>query len=120
MSAGPRILPVRGPFRRFALLALASALLLWLAFRANWPAFVTTGRTAGGPLHAVTLPWLFQERGAHEVDVVLYASSLTPGTWRIIADDQLRSLTVNGTPVPLDGVASAALHDYANGFALDL
>lgn len=58
--------------------------------------------------------------GIAEVTTQVTFPRLGGHTVRIIPDDRLVSLALNGHSVSLEGVPSAALEDWKNGFAIDL
>lgn len=64
-------------------------------------------RVAGGPL---------------ELNIVASFSQTLPlaTRWRIIPDDELLELRVNGKPVSLAGIPAEQLKDWSRGFAIDL
>jgi len=114
----------QAPFPRWsALLALilasisSIAIVLWLA----WPrmavidpsATVSTGQPS-------FLPWTVHQPVTRQPIVI--TATLTPlslRTWRVIPDDELLSLTVNGQPVSLDAIPKSALTDWNKGFEMD-
>lgn len=69
----------------------------------------------------VTLPWRFAEaRLNNRLIINVEASFFSPKVWRIIPDDQLTALLIDGRPVSLDAIEPKALTDYSKGFKIDL
>lgn len=90
---------------------------LWLA----WPRMTVVQQPGPRNLPAPAfLPWIVHQPMADQRVVV--TATLTPlslRTWRVIPDDELTSITVNGTPVSLAGIPRSALTDWNRGFELD-
>jgi hypothetical protein len=105
----------------FLLCALVSLLAVSAALWLVWPQLTAHGQVANGPSSTVTLPWKFHEAGSgNRLAVSLDANWLTPHTWLITPDDNLRDISINGKTVALDGVRPGGLQDYANGFDIDI
>ena len=56
----------------------------------------------------------------NRLHVHVRGNAFTPRRWRIIPDDRLTSLTINGLRVPLDRVPAEGLTDWEHGFEIDL
>jgi hypothetical protein len=104
-----------------AALAIAGLLGVSLALRLVYPALSATMQLADGRSGPVELPWRFDGASlGNRLQVHVHGNALTPRRWRIIPDDRLTSLTVNGVRVPLDRVPAGGLTDWASGFEIDL
>ncbi|MDB5814147.1 MAG: putative rane protein [Rhodocyclales bacterium] len=99
----------------FSVLAISAA--LWL----SWPRFSVQALVAHDPSSKPALPWVFHSIGDdNQLSVGLDVSWLTPRSWLIKPDDDLRKIVINGNSIPLDGVRPGGLQDYTNGFVIDL
>lgn len=111
-----------------ALLGLCAPLAVVFAMHGwgNRAALEFVSGTVTGPdqrVRAVTLPFFTE----HEPQAAKYRYALdfvardTPRPLlRIIADDCVRTLAINGSPVPLGGIPSNKLCDYQAGFEIDV
>ncbi|RYZ98758.1 MAG: hypothetical protein EOO68_13390, partial [Moraxellaceae bacterium] len=107
--------------RRLLLAAVTSLLLVSTVFHFIFPPEleVTTLR------HGVTqekaqLPWHFSEPSVNNiVTTTVNVDRFTPRTWHVTPDDFMRSIIVNGVNVDLSHIGPG-LHDYGNGFDIDL
>lgn len=72
--------------------------------------------------HAIDLPFLAQGRGPNTYTFtgLLERAWFGPTTYRIIPDDRVVAVEVDGKPVDLGDFASNRLHDVERGFTLDL
>ncbi|MFT3735567.1 MAG: hypothetical protein QM776_11160 [Rhodocyclaceae bacterium] len=108
------------PLTRLFKHALLSALMLTVAFWLCWPRMTATGE-AGGQISKVDLPWVFHAVGAgNRLTVDMQVGWLTPRTWHVTPDDNLRAMFVNGQVVSFAGIREGGLQDYSNGFDIDL
>lgn len=102
-------------------LFLGGFVTLSLALLLFFPQLTATQHLSTGRAGAVDLPWRFGEVGrGNRLDVHMPVHVLGPRRWRIVPDDRLVSLTVDGCPVPLDGVRPGGLIDWQKGFEIDL
>lgn len=110
-----------GRFSRFFLWSALALLSLVLALWATQPALQAHTIEASGAHSATSLPWRF-EGGPVERSLQVEFRQLLPlaTRWRIIPDDELIALSVNGETVPLDDIPEASLRDWNRGFAIDL
>jgi hypothetical protein len=110
---------------RPALAALGLAILgfvtLSLALRVVHPNMIAVGHLASGRSEPATVPWSFREVGqGNRLDLTLNVHWGTPRRWRIVPDDHLASIRVNGQTVPLNVIPPRALDDWERGFVIDL
>jgi hypothetical protein len=56
----------------------------------------------------------------YQIDAILHVGLLTPGVFRLSADDCLVALSVNGETVPVGRLSKQALCDWQNGVEVDL
>jgi len=106
---------------RTAALAICSLLSLSLALWLVFPRQVATEQLAHGYSGPVTMPWSFSEvSNGNRLSVHLALHWFSPRRWNITPDDRLTALSVNGQPVPLDGVRPGGLSDWQRGFDIDL
>jgi hypothetical protein len=76
---------------------------------------------AGGAEGPVETPWRFDAvTKDNRLDVHLPVGWFTPRRWRIVPDDLLTNVRVDGKAVPLDRVPPGGLRDFAHGFEFDL
>ncbi|GAA5164383.1 hypothetical protein [Viridibacterium curvum] len=108
------------PLTRLFKHALLSALMLTVAFWLCWPRMTATGE-AGGQISKTDLPWVFHTVGSgNRLTIDMQVGWLTPRTWQIIPDDNLRAMFINGQVVSFAGVREGGLTDYTRGFDIDL
>jgi hypothetical protein len=104
-----------------AALVIAGLLSMSLALKVVYPRLTATTQPRYGPGAPVELPWRFDGvRYGSRLQVHVRGNAFTPRRWRIIPDDRLTSLTVNGLTVPLDDVPTESLTDWYDGFEIDL
>jgi len=110
--------------KRFALLFVLAVANLLLTLWLTQPRLGAQAALDGAPLRAVSLPWQFDAKAdAARLRVTVEAghAGLTPSTrWRIVPDEEVLSLTLNGQPVSLEHIPAAARRDWTRGFDLDL
>lgn len=110
--------------KRIVLLALGlscSMALVLGVLRLTSPALSARVQGRHGGWTPIELPWRFEGPAEDQVvRVTLHKGTFTPSEWRVIPDDDLRAIRVNGRPLDLRAVPSAALRDWSKGFAVDL
>ncbi|MFT3782903.1 MAG: glycosyltransferase family 39 protein [Nibricoccus sp.] len=105
----------------FLLSAALTLLAVSTAFRLVWPVLSAHAELPGRPAESVEMPWQFHHASlGNKLYVELDVGLFTTRTWRIIPDDDLVEITVNGTPVSLTSVRPGGLSDYTYGFEIDL
>ena len=78
---------------------------------------------ANGVTEAVSLPLSRSSVGGptdYVIDGAMALGSLTPRTFRIIPDDKVLEIKINGKPVPLDDYTQEELGNWSIGFSIDL
>ncbi|HEX2585405.1 MAG TPA: glycosyltransferase family 39 protein [Steroidobacteraceae bacterium] len=66
------------------------------------------------------LPWVFHEPSVgNRLSLSVPVHWYTPRTWRVVPDDELVAIQINGHNVPLDSIHADALHDWGKGFEFD-
>lgn len=111
------------PRRWVSILALGTASLLsitaalWLA----WPRLsIIADQSDGAPSPHAYLPWVTHAPVAEQrVTIIASLSPLGSRVWRVVPDDGLLGLTINGRAVPLEGISPSALSDWNRGFEFD-
>lgn len=118
---------VAGPLRPMARGAITAVLILLslvaLMQVARWQSFtiVQTGLSAHGkPLESIDLPLKQGLQGTFRVRAELQLGSRASRIVRIIPDDRLLSMQLNGETVPLDSLPPAALSSAWLGFEIEL
>lgn len=110
--------------RRFAFLLVLAVLNLLLTLWLTQPRLSAQASHDGGALRAVSLPWQFDakaEAARLRLTVEAGHAGLAPsGRWRIVPDEEIRSVLLNGQPVSLDHIPEQARRDWTRGFELDL
>ncbi len=116
-----------GPGRRvfFPLLVLAPVAVLlaahWVVDRPELKIVSAIETSPSGVAQPVALPYVADgEPLLYRYDVIAMAPDEARTGLRIIPDDCLRSLTIDGERVPLDRISGEALCDYRGGFELDV
>lgn len=106
---------------RFLVLVVLAGLCLASSLWLSQPRLSASVSDTTGQVSLVTLPWSFEgQPDIREIHVRMdYRLGSSP-LWRIIPDDRLRRVTVNGQEVPLDQFSERQLGDWANGIRLDL
>jgi hypothetical protein len=114
---------VRVPAAAAALLWVSACLLgVWVALWVVYPRMTAVEHSAGHAGVATDLPWSFEgtEEG-HRLEVTLPVHPGTSSVWRIVPDDELTELRVNGNVVPLsEARPKSGVHDFLRGFTIDL
>jgi len=106
---------------RFLLCVSLSVLAVSAALWLFWPQLAAHGQVSNGPGTTVSMPWKFHEvSNGNRLAVTLDVNWLTPRTWLITPDDDLRDISINGKPIALDVIRPGGLQDYSNGFQIDL
>src|SRR5690606_14132347 len=78
---------------------------------------------ANGTVEAITLPLSRTSVGGPTVFAVdghMSIGPLTPRTFRIIPDDRVLDIKINGAPVSLEGYTQEGLGNWSIGFSIDL
>ena len=101
-------------------LGCLAAVCVALTLRALVPTLHATQRRAEKET-PVVLPWRFVGVQTGRVLVVRFdANVFTPRRWRIVPDDELTAIRLNGEPVSLARISKAKLRDFEDGFAIEL
>ena len=109
-------------FTRFLLLCGLALATMLLALWATQPRLTAAPVDATGVQGSITLPWRFSGEPANRtirVQTRLHAPWLL-GHWRIVPDDELLELRVNGQQVNLGNIPPERLRDWNQGFGIDL
>lgn len=99
----------------------AVLILLALGIKVSFSDFQLT--QAQGRQFSITLPYLEnspRSPATHTVEGEIHVGFLTPGRFKIIPDDRVDVMIVNGRNVDLSMVPHDQLSDVVNGFSLDL
>lgn len=106
---------------RFLLLAVMAGLCLVCGLWLSQPRLEASVSDTAGRVSRVALPWTFE--GQPDIREIHVRMDYRPGSnpvWRIIPDDRLRRITINGQDVALDRFSEQQLGDWANGIRIDL
>ena len=108
-------------YGRLSVLTLFSILSVSMALWGVWPRVTAIAyASASGAIQLKTMPWVFHgaARG-NRLQVTLPVRWLTPRVWRVVPDDELLGIVVDGQTVPLTPISPAALTDWGKGFEFD-
>src|ERR1700757_3040514 len=102
-------------------LALLGVLTVSFALWVSYPRLTAVEHLSGGRSGPVDMPWSFGEiSNGNRLEVDMPVNWLTRRPWKVIPDDRLTAMSIDGRPVALDHIPPEKLSDWRRGFVIDL